>query len=125
VLETAKALVEKDRLFQERNPAPQVESARDTANQIFDDIKQAVVMGAPPKHPALSEAKGLEVMMRIAEMDRVALKVLQSAESMQAKDAREEAKLAPQIMPVGNAWVLADAVEKEVALCLAKNPGLK
>lgn len=120
VLEAAKRYRERDEATVARSPAPQPESAKKTADLIFDEIKGAVAMGAPPKHPCLSEAKVMETEMRTAEKDRHAERVCKYAQDLQEKDDAEAAK-ATGVPPIGPASEKADLIDKEVQRTVAEH----
>jgi len=120
VLEAAKRYWAKDETTCARSAAPQPESARQAGDAILDEIKGAVAMGAPPKHPCLSEAKQMETALRSMEKDRWAMKALNYAEDLQAKDEAEAAK-ATGVPPVGPASDAADMIEKEVQKTCAQH----
>jgi len=120
VLEAAKRWWESDEATCARSTAPQPESAKKAGDAILDEIKGAVAMGAPPKHPCLSEAKTMETALRNMEKDRWAMKALNYAEDLQAKDEAEAAK-ATGVPPVGPASDAADLIEKEVQKTCAQH----
>lgn len=113
VLEAAKRYWERDEATVTHSPIPQPESAKKTADLIFAEIKGAVAMGAPPKHPCLGEAKVLETEMRTAETDRHAERVFKYAQELQDKDDAEAAK-ATGVPPVGPASDKADLIDREL-----------
>merc|ERR1719446_1215208 len=72
-------LSEKDAQVVERSKDAQPEHARKVADQIDEELKQAVALGAPPKHAMLAKAKNIAVSFHIEEGARWALKASQFA----------------------------------------------
>eukprot|EP00927_Polykrikos_kofoidii_P059701 TRINITY_DN54840_c0_g1_i1.p1 TRINITY_DN54840_c0_g1~~TRINITY_DN54840_c0_g1_i1.p1 ORF type:complete len:738 (+),score=147.80 TRINITY_DN54840_c0_g1_i1:55-2268(+) len=97
---------------------PQPESARKTAEFINTEITTAVSMGAPNKHPSLTEAKSIAVNFEREEKDRVAETVMLSAQNIFEKDAAAADKC-EGVPPVGPASEAADRIEKEIQAVVA------
>jgi len=120
VLLAAKKTRDKDAATVARSAVPQPESAKGAADEIKESIRQAVTMGARPKHPAMEEAKAIEVSLRIQEKDRSAMRVLLAAKEAQAKDAEMAKAASPAVAPVGPASETASFIEKVIRQTIAK-----
>jgi len=118
-LKSAKLIQEKDAARVAGSPKPQPESARKSAEAINLEIKTAVAMGAPTKHEALKEAKGIATKLEMAEKDRLAAVVLLFAEDSVKKD-QAEADKCTGVPPVGPASNKADTIEREIRLVVEK-----
>merc|ERR1719454_829886 len=113
VLAIAEKLSEKDAQVVERSKDAQPEHARKVADQIDEELKQAVALGAPPKHAMLAKAKNIAVSFHIEEGARWALKASQFAKRKQEEDSAMAAKYTDKVPPVGPASERGDAIEKE------------
>merc|ERR1719401_1889520 len=114
-LRSAQKIKEKDKMKVASSSKPQWESAKKSAEAINLEIKTAVAMGAPTKHPSLQQAKAMATQLEIEEKDRLAQGVLLFAQEQTAKDEANAAKC-DGIPPVGPASAAADAVEREAEL---------
>lgn len=120
VLSIAEKLSEKDAQVVERSKDAQPEHARKVADQIDAELKQAVALGAPPKHAMLAKAKNIAVSFHIEEGARWALKASQFAKRKQEEDSAMAAKYTDKVPPVGPASERGDAIEKEIQACVKK-----
>lgn len=119
-LRVAETLQEKDTLRVQASSAPQPQSARDAADAVSKEIKEAVAFGAPTKHPALEKAKSIADAMLREEKARWALKALRAAEKEQARDKAMAEKASPGVPPVGPASEAADRIELEMKQMISR-----
>lgn len=120
VLDIAQRLVTKDAQIVQRSEAAQPEHARKVADQIDEEITEAVGLGAPNKHPMLLEAKQIALRFHMEEKTRWALRALQFAHKKQHEDNDRVAKAGSSVPPVGPASEAADAIEREIATVVNK-----
>eukprot|EP00747_Dinoflagellata_sp_TGD_P117189 gnl/TRDRNA2_/TRDRNA2_172553_c0_seq10.p1 gnl/TRDRNA2_/TRDRNA2_172553_c0~~gnl/TRDRNA2_/TRDRNA2_172553_c0_seq10.p1 ORF type:complete len:670 (-),score=121.61 gnl/TRDRNA2_/TRDRNA2_172553_c0_seq10:164-2173(-) len=120
LLNTANKAKEMDALKQSKTPVPQLGSAQGAADLINAGIKEAVGLGASPKHPGLEKAKGIAVEMEILERTRIGLLALYKAKEKLKKDDDAAAKIAPGIVDLGHASKLADIIDIEVTEAIDK-----
>lgn len=115
-LEIAQQLKEQDKQVVERSKDAQPQSAKEKAASINDEIRRAVGLGAPPKHPLLSEAKGIATYLEAEEKERYGYRALLAAEKIQERDRQEADAYEKKegIPPVGPASAYANKVDKEV-----------
>lgn len=121
VLSSALTAQKRDAVAVRGSKMPQPESARDAASSIQSMIKESVALGAPSKHPSMCKAKAIEVELAKAYLDRMALRVLRQAESMQARDAEQAERQRPAIPDVGPASDFADAIDREISQVVTKH----
>jgi len=120
VLAIAKKLSAKDAGVVERSVDAQPGNARDVADKIDEEIKEAVRLGAPNKHAMLLEAKQIATSFHLEEKNRWALKALQFAQFKQVGDTKMAEKAGDKVPPVGPASDAGDAIEREVRDCVKK-----
>lgn len=117
VLDIAEKLSVKDAQVVERSEAAQPDHARKVADEIDAEIKEAVALGAPNKHPKLAAAKQIAVRFHLEEFNRWALKALQFAHKKRAEDKIMVEKAGDKVPPVGPGSDAGDAIEKQIGAC--------
>jgi len=117
----AEKLQARDAAIVGRTKEPQPASAREAADGIMEELRKAIALGAPGKHPMMDKAKSMEVMMRLEEKNRFAAKALLVAQVSQEEDAKAAKAAAPAVAPVGPATTRADAIEKVVELAISRD----
>jgi len=115
-LKVAMNLRDKDQATVEKSKEAQPKSAKDAALAINDEIRRAVSLGAPNRHPMLLEAKAITTILEAEEKSRYGYRALLAAQKIKAKDqldavAYEKAEGVP---PVGPASASADKIDKEI-----------
>jgi hypothetical protein len=120
VFDIAQKLQVKDAEVVKRSEHAQPDHARQVADMIDDEIKQAVALGAPNKHPKLAAAKQIAVTLHIEEKNRWALKARQAANKKKTEDEAMVEKYGDKVLPVGPASAAGDAIEKEIQACIKK-----
>lgn len=115
-LKVAQNLRDKDRQVAERSKEAQPTSAKDAAIAVNDEIRRAVSLGAPNKHPKLLEAKTIATALESEEKARYGYRALLAAQKIQAKDEFEAIAFekAEGVPPVGPASIFADKIDKEI-----------
>lgn len=121
VFEAAERLKKKDDNTVSLSAVPQPASAREAADGIKAEIKQAIGLGAPAKHQLMEKAKSIEVILRIEEKNRLAAKVLLAAKALQEEDEQAAAAAAPSVAPVGPATERAETIEKTIEQAIIKD----
>jgi hypothetical protein len=119
-LKVAQSLQEKDEATQARSKDAQHKSAKDSAQAVNDEIRRAVSLGAPNKHPMLIKAKEIATALEQTEKARYGLKALLAAEKIRKRD-EEEALVYEKgqgFPPVGPASDYADKIDKEIKECI-------
>jgi len=119
-LDSAQRLKEKDANIAARSAGPRPESAREAADKIDQEIREAVALGAPPGHAMLKQAKNIAVELHGEEKVRHALKALVYAQKMKEKDAAMVEQAAPSVPPVGPATEAAEAIDREIRESIKK-----
>merc|ERR1711924_286940 len=120
VLAQAEKFAAKDAQVVERSKDAQPENARKVADDIDEEIKEAVRLGAPNKHPKLEQAKNIAVSFHAEEKNRWALKALQFAYKKKDEDNLMVEKAGNKVPPVGPASERGDAIERECKECKKK-----
>merc|ERR1712139_42209 len=73
------------------------------------------------KHPLMEQAKGIEVVLRFEEKNRLAAKVLLAAQASREEDAKAAEAAAPSVAPVGPATERAEIIEKLIEQAMIKD----
>lgn len=120
VLAIAERLSIKDAGIVRTQEAANPDHARKVADEIDAEIKEAVRLGAPNKHPKLAAAKQIAVGFHFEEQARWALTALQFAKHKKDDDQKMVDKAGDKVPPVGPASEMGDAIERKMSDCLKK-----
>lgn len=115
VLAFAVDLQKKDEFAVSRSDVPQVESARKCAAEINEQIREAVGLGTPNKHPCLEQAKVIATTFEVEMKSRIAQKALVFAKLQQVRDDMNQKAAGPDGIPeVGPASHMADSIDDAI-----------
>jgi len=121
VLERALKVQAKDAAVVAGSSMAQPQSAKESAEIIVSEIRQALALGAKTSHPSMAKANSIAVALEEEEKIRYALGALIFAKERFKQDETAAAACGPDEIPkVGPATEMADAIDGQVRGAIAQ-----